>query len=123
MGVYGEPPEERSWVVGSAADLQQRQAWMRERQSSAGSAAVSQSPISSHFAERHYTAAELSELWSLSPDVVRRLFEREPGVLVIGDQATRSKRRYTTLRVPQSVVERVHRRMCNPELTAMRARE
>jgi hypothetical protein len=109
--------------VASGLQLEQKQAWMRERQSSAGSAAVSQSPTSSHFAERHYTVAELSELWSLSPDVVRRLFEREPGVFVIGDQGTRSKRRYTTLRIPQSVVERVHRRLCNPELTGLRARE
>lgn len=66
--------------------------------------------------------AEVSDLWSLSPDVVRKLFEREPGVLVIGDHRSSGKRRYTTLRIPRSVVERVHRRLCNPDLTGGRAR-
>ena len=74
------------------------------------------------FQERHYAVAEIAELWNLSLDVVRKLFEREPGVLVLGDHGSRSKRRYTTLRIPQSVVERVHRRLCNPDLTGVRTR-
>jgi hypothetical protein len=74
------------------------------------------------FQEHHYAVAEVADLWNLSPDVVRKLFEHEPGVLVIGDHGSRSKRRYTTLRIPQSVVERVHRRLCNPNLTGVRAR-
>ena len=74
------------------------------------------------FEERHFAVGELAELWSLSPDVVRKLFEREPGVLVLGDNGSRSKRRITTLRIPQSVVERVHRRLCNPDLTGVRGR-
>ncbi len=65
------------------------------------------------FQERHYAVAEVAELWNLSPDVIRKLFEREPDVLVIGDDAPRGKRRYTTLRIPQSVAERVHRRLSN----------
>jgi predicted DNA binding CopG/RHH family protein len=32
-------------------------------------------------------------------------------VLVIGEQDRRHKRRYVTLRIPQSVVERVHLRL------------
>jgi hypothetical protein len=71
------------------------------------------------FQERHYAVAEVSEMWNLSTDVVRKIFEREPGVLVVGDHGSRSKRRYTTLRIPQSVVERVHRRLCNPDLTGV----
>ena len=74
------------------------------------------------FEERHFAVGEVGELWKLSPDVVRKLFEREPGVLVLGDHGSRSKRRYTTLRIPQSVVERVHRRLCNPDLTGVRGR-
>jgi len=66
------------------------------------------------FNELHHTVAEVADRWKLSPDVVRRLFEREPGVLVIGDRGSRSKRRYLTLRIPGSVMERVHRRLCNP---------
>jgi hypothetical protein len=62
-------------------------------------------------AERHYAVTEIAEMWNLSADKVRELFEHEPGVLVIGEQHSRHKRRYVTLRVPQSVVERVHHRL------------
>ena len=103
-------------MLGSGIDLEQKQAWMRGRRSAANSQGIPVS-ASGDFAERHYTVAQIAELWILSPDVVRRVFEREPGVLVLGDQGSRSKRRYTTLRIPQSVVERVHRRLCNPNLT------
>ena len=51
-------------------------------------------------------------MWGLSADSIRRLFDDEPGVLVIGDTNHQHKRRYRTLRIPQSVIERVHRRMC-----------
>lgn len=64
------------------------------------------------FAERHYTVAEIAEMWNLSPDAVRGLFKNEPGVLIFKDAGPfRSKRRYTTLRIPASVVERVYRRL------------
>jgi hypothetical protein len=69
------------------------------------------------FQERHWAVTEVAELWNLSPDVVRSIFENEPGVLVIGDNGTRSKRRYRTLRIPESVMQRVHRRLCNPDIT------
>jgi hypothetical protein len=63
------------------------------------------------FAERHYTVIEIAEMWSLSKDAVRRLFAKEPGVVVLGSTHTRGgKRRYRTLRIPESVVERVHKR-------------
>ena len=65
------------------------------------------------FAERHFTVAQIAEMWQLSPDSVRRLFEREPGVLAFGcEHSTGYRRRYTTLRVPESVLARVHRRLC-----------
>jgi hypothetical protein len=60
--------------------------------------------------ERHYAPDELGQLWSLSADTVRRLFEREPGVLVI-ERGRNHARRYRTLRIPESVAQRVHRRM------------
>ena len=50
-------------------------------------------------------------MWNLSQDAVRKLFQNEPGVLVIGNNESRHRRRYTTLRVPESVLKRVHRRM------------
>jgi hypothetical protein len=60
------------------------------------------------FAERHYTVAEIAAMWNLSKDAVRRIFQNEPGVLVLGSHSSARKRRYTTLRVPQSTMERVH---------------
>jgi hypothetical protein len=64
------------------------------------------------FAGKHYSAQEVAELWGLSTDYVRRLFENEPGVLVLeAPRAYGRQRRYRTLRIPESVVERVHRRL------------
>jgi hypothetical protein len=61
--------------------------------------------------ERHYSVGELAKLWSLSEKTIRRMFENEPGVLQWGSQETRFKRGYTTLRIPESVMLRVHRRL------------
>jgi AraC-like DNA-binding protein len=60
--------------------------------------------------ERHYSVAQVAAQWGLSEDTVRRLFEHEPGVLVIEPPRGRySRRRYRTLRIPESVIARVHR--------------
>ena len=67
--------------------------------------------------ERHYAVAEIAVLWNLSADKVRELFEHEPGVLVIGEQNPRGKRRYRTLRIPQTVVDRVHTRLSLKNVT------
>ena len=61
--------------------------------------------------ERHYAVTEIAEMWNLSVDKVRELFESEPGVLVIGERSSRRKRRYVTLRIPRTVLERVHGRL------------
>lgn len=67
---------------------------------------------SPRFALRHYTVGEIAALWSLSDDAVRKIFEKEPGVLAISDtRPTIRKRRYTTLRIPEDVAVRVHRRL------------
>jgi hypothetical protein len=62
-------------------------------------------------AERHYTVLEVAKLWNLSSDTVRDLFQHEIGVIAIGDPYPNRKRRYVTLRIPHSVVERVHSRL------------
>ncbi len=64
--------------------------------------------------ERHFAPEELGQMWGLSGDTVRRLFEKEPGVLVIERANGGRARRYRTLRIPASVASRVHRRMTNP---------
>jgi hypothetical protein len=61
--------------------------------------------------EKHYSVAELSELWDLSENTIRRIFENEPGVLKWGSTEGRFRRRYTTLRVPETVALRVHRQL------------
>ena len=62
--------------------------------------------------ERHYSVAELAKLWGLSTRTIRRIFENEPGVLLWGNSETRFKRSYVTLRIPETVVLRVHRQLC-----------
>jgi len=59
--------------------------------------------------ERHFSVAEIALIWNLGKDSVRRIFQNEPGVLVLGARSSGRKRRYGTLRIPQSVLERVHR--------------
>ena len=62
-------------------------------------------------AERHYAVIEVAEMWHLSPDKVREIFQHEPGVLVLRDLSPRHKRRYLTLRIPHTVLLRVHKRL------------
>lgn len=71
--------------------------------------------------ERHFSPAELGELWGLSADTIRRMFEAEPGVLVFENPVRSSSRRFRTLRIPASVAERVYSRFSNSAL-AMRGR-
>jgi predicted fused transcriptional regulator/phosphomethylpyrimidine kinase len=59
--------------------------------------------------ERHYTPAEIAEAWNLSVRTVVRMFEREPGVIAHQGTLGKHARRHRTLRIPQSVVDRVHR--------------
>jgi len=66
----------------------------------------------STFNERHYTVDEVAEMWGLSRESVRKMFLTEPDVLKIARPGNRYKRSYTTLRIPESVLNRVYRRMC-----------
>lgn len=67
-------------------------------------------------AETHFSPSDLAKLWRLSVDTIRKLFDGEPGVLVIGERNPRQKRRYLTLRIPESVAARVHRRFSGGRL-------
>jgi hypothetical protein len=58
--------------------------------------------------EKHFRIREIAALWHLSQDKVRAIFDDVPGVLRIGAPESRHKRKYWTLLIPQSVVERVH---------------
>jgi hypothetical protein len=61
--------------------------------------------------EKHYTVEELAERLNLSHDTTRRLFIDEQGVVVISKPFSRYKRSYRTIRVPESVVNRVYARL------------
>ncbi len=61
--------------------------------------------------EKHYSVAEVAKLWCLSEKTVRRMFEDEPGVIQWGGDETLHKRGYRTLRIPESVLQRVHRKL------------
>jgi hypothetical protein len=66
---------------------------------------------STHVAGTHYTVRELSVLWGLSVDTVRALFEDEPGVIKLKNPAKKGKRTYTSLRIPETVADKVSRRL------------
>ena len=60
--------------------------------------------------ERHYSIRELADLWSLSEDSVRRLFQNVSGVLVFRRYRP-GRRTYRTIRIPESVAHRVYEEM------------
>ena len=72
--------------------------------------AVQSEGIHSVALERHYSVTEVATLWGISEKTVRRLFDGEDGVLKWGSGETLRKRRYQNLRIPQSVLIRVHHR-------------
>jgi hypothetical protein len=61
--------------------------------------------------ERHYTRSEVAVLWRLSAEMIRRLFQNEPGVMVIQGPIRKGKRPYKTIRIPHSALERVRARL------------
>jgi hypothetical protein len=58
----------------------------------------------------HLTPEALGEAWGVSAQTIRNIFADEPGVLRIG-QKKNGRRGYVSLRIPESVVERVHKRL------------
>ena len=63
------------------------------------------------YLEKHYSPEDVSMMWNLSSKTVRRLFANEPGIIELGQPDTMKKRRYLTIRIPESVLMRVHRRL------------
>jgi hypothetical protein len=58
-----------------------------------------------------YSPAELAKVWGLSVDSIRKMFEQEPGVLKLGDESKKRRRKYVTLRIPADVAARVQKRL------------
>lgn len=60
--------------------------------------------------EPHYSPDELGERWHVSPNTVRRLCEEEGEILVIDRPERMHKRRYKTIRIPQSTAVKIYER-------------
>jgi hypothetical protein len=58
-----------------------------------------------------YTVAEVAALTGFSRGTITRLFEREPGVILLERPSKMNKRRYRSVRIPHAVYERVIRRL------------
>jgi hypothetical protein len=61
--------------------------------------------------EKHFSVAEVAGMWAVSTDLVRDVFKDENGVLIVERPGTRTKRSYSTMRIPESVLERVYNRL------------
>lgn len=113
------------WVVGISPQnlmptLEEKQAWMRER--NAEPAPLEGLAQVTAF-ERHFTPKEIAGLWRLDETTIRRIFQDEPGVLRFGKSGRRDgKRDYVSLRIPESVVLRVHRELTRDGRPARRKR-
>jgi predicted transcriptional regulator len=66
--------------------------------------------------ERHFSVKDVATMWRLSPAAIRRMFRSEPGVLRFGKEKHGHQRDYVTLRIPESIAERVYRRCMRPGL-------
>ena len=65
--------------------------------------------MSSAVVEKHYRVRELAALWGFSDNTIIRIFPGEPGVIRL--ESSSSRRRYTTMSIPESVALRVHERL------------
>ncbi len=61
--------------------------------------------------EKHYTVPEVAKWWGFSDEFIRQIFRDEPGVLKSDRPETLHKRGYRTIRIPESVLNRVHQRL------------
>lgn len=64
-------------------------------------------------AKEVYTVGEAAAVLGLSPRTIIRLFELEPGVLILDrpEDVRNRKRRYRSIRIPRAVLERVIQRL------------
>lgn len=61
--------------------------------------------------EAHYSVSQVAQMWGLGVDLIRRIFEHADGVIKIVSPERLHKRRYTTLRIPEGVLRRIHRHL------------
>ncbi len=61
--------------------------------------------------ERHYRIGDLSRLWGLGRETVRKLVKDDPGVIKI---RLGRKKAHTIYSVPESAARRIYTRLLNP---------
>lgn len=64
-----------------------------------------------HRTTEAYTIAQVAILTGFSRQTVTRIFQSEPGVLIVSRPETMHKRRYRSIRIPKVVYERVLRKL------------
>jgi hypothetical protein len=67
--------------------------------------------MSNLMAEKHYSVVEVADLWGVSVDLIRDIFRDEDGVLIVERPGSRVKRSYSTISIPESVLQRVYNRL------------
>ena len=60
--------------------------------------------------EKALTVAEAAMMTGLSPQTITRMFEKEPGTIILNRPEKMHKRRYRSIRIPRVVCDRVLRR-------------
>jgi methylphosphotriester-DNA--protein-cysteine methyltransferase len=58
--------------------------------------------------EKHYKIPELAKQWNMDAKTVRKLFKGKVGVVHKPNPATRNKRAYTALWIPESMANAVY---------------
>ena len=97
----------------NGVSLEDRQRWMRERQTPPQRQPCDHIERKPHL-ERQFTVPEIAAIWHRSPDFIRRIFEHRPGVAVVQNRSSGARRRsYTTLLVPESVLEETYLELSN----------
>ena len=67
--------------------------------------------LTNAMAEKHWSVTEVARQWGVSTDLIRDVFKDEDGVLVFERPGNRTKRSYSTMRIPESVLERVYNQL------------
>lgn len=107
----------KSWKFDRNSGSHYKQPWLPKMSNNNnqyevnGESAARIPPSSAPAFERHFSVRELAALWGLSERTIRRMFASEPGVVALTRNETRSKRAYKTMRIPESVAQRVYRRL------------
>lgn len=97
------------------ATFDQKAAWMRARQAAgsmpSGRVEMLSPPPPADCYGEHLTPADVAGILKLSEDKARDLFRGEPGIVELPGPGGPHTRRYTTIRIPRPVFERVYRRL------------